>query len=91
MNFLPWPQTKKEVPVGNVVTLATLSAGEWERGRREAGRRGAAAGAGQELKGKFPLQMGSDSLLPPGQSEGEFSHCRMEAGLRGKSCLSSSL
>lgn len=65
-----------------------------ENGRGGGGRLGEGGqllGAGQELKGKFPLQMGSDALLPPGQSEGEFSHCRMEAGLRGKSCLSSSL
>lgn len=29
MNFLPEPQTKREV-VGDAVTLATLCAGEWE-------------------------------------------------------------
>lgn len=58
MNFLPWPQTKKEVTVGNVVTLATLCAGEWERGRREAGRRGAAVGGGAGAEGEIPPSNG---------------------------------
>lgn len=72
MNFLPWPQTKRDV-FGNAVTLATLCAGEWERGRGTAGEGvgAAAVGAGQALEGKFPLsKLGGGWLLPSGQSEG---------------------
>lgn len=55
MNFLPWPQTKREV-FGNAVTLATLCAGEWERGRGTAGggEGGVAPGGGAGAGGEIP-------------------------------------
>lgn len=62
-----------------------------EGGGGTLGEEGQLLKEGQELEGKFPLQMGSDSLLPSGQSEGASSHPWMEASLGETSCLLSSL